>query len=371
MRVRVRGPEGQSTLTFADTATVGELVSQLSKATSIGRLEIKCGYPPRPLQLDEFDSATRLSDIGIDIDGEQLIVSRAQDDVNEGAARTSEPPLNSLGQDMKMSSNEANESSNSETPMSSSSLVGVSVPRRESNNGDPKSQTARSNKPLALSRKTPSTEPPEVALPSHGSTLILRIMPDDNSCLFRAFGNAFLPDMDNMTELRSIIAQYIQSHPETYSAVVLDQKPDDYCRWIQSPDAWGGAIELDILSRHFELEICSIDVQTCRVDRFNEGRDQRCILVYSGIHYDTIALSPAEGGVFAPPEFDTKVFEAADEEVLEKAVELCRVLQGRHYFTDTAKFSIRCNTCGKTFTGERGATEHAKQTGHYDFGESG
>lgn len=371
MRIRVRGPEGQSTLTFADTATVGELVSQLSKATSIGRLEIKCGYPPRPLQLDEFESATRLSDIGIDIDGEQLIVSRAQDDVDEGASQTSEPPPNSLGQDMKTSSNGANESSNSETPTSSSSIAGVSVPRRESNNRHPKAQTARSNKPLALSRKAPSTEPPEVALPSHGSTLILRIMPDDNSCLFRAFGNAFLPDMDNMTELRSIIAQYIQSHPETYSAVVLDQKPDDYCRWIQTPDAWGGAIELDILSRHFELEICSIDVQTCRVDRFNEGRDQRCILVYSGIHYDTIALSPAEGGVFAPPEFDTKVFEAADEEVLEKAVELCRVLQGRHYFTDTAKFSIRCNTCRKTFTGERGATEHAKETGHYDFGESG
>ena len=128
---------------------------------------------------------------------------------------------------------------------------------------------------------------------------------------------------------------------------------------------------MDILSRHFELEICSIDVQTCRVDRFNEGRDKRCILVYSGIHYDTIALSPVEGEVFAPPEFDTKVFDATDEEVLEKAVELCRVLQGRHYFTDTAKFSIRCNTCGKTFTGERGATEHAKQTGHYDFGEAG
>lgn len=371
MRIRVRGPNGQSTLTFAHTATVGELLSQLSKATSIGRLEIKFGYPPRPLQLNEFESTTKLSDIGIDIDGEQLIVSRAQDDVGEGVPQASEPSQNSPRQKMTASSNGGQESSNSETPPSSFSFAGVGVPPPEPANGNPRSQTARSNKPLALSRKTPSTEPPEVALPSHGSTLVLRIMPDDNSCLFRAFGNAFLPDMDNMTELRSIIAQYIQSHPDIYSAVMLDQKPNDYCRWIQTPDAWGGAIELDILSRHFELEICSIDVQTCRVDRFNEGRDQRCILVYSGIHYDTIALSPAEAGVFAPPEFDTKVFEAADEEVLEKAVELCRVLQGRHYFTDTAKFSIRCNVCRKTFTGERGATEHAKETGHYDFGESG
>lgn len=369
MRVRVRGPEGQSTLTFSNTATVGELVSQLSKATSIGRLEINCGYPPRPLQLEEFESTTKLSDIGIKIDGEQLTVSRAPDVVSE-APQGSEPPRNAPERNMKASLNGADQSSNSEPPSSSFLFAGVDVRRSETIDGDPKSQTARSDKPLALSRKIRSTEPPEIPLPSHASTLLLRIMPDDNSCLFRAFGNAYLPDMDNMTELRSIIAQYIQSHPETHSAVVLDKNPDDYCRWIQTPDAWGGAIELDILSRHFELEICSIDVQTCRVDRFNEGRDQRCILVYSGIHYDTIALSPVEGGIFAPPEFDTKVFEASDEEVLEKAVELCRVLQGRHYFTDTAKFSIRCNTCRKTFTGERGATEHAKQTGHYSFGES-
>lgn len=371
MRIRIRGPEGQSTVTLANTATVGELASQLSKATSISRLEIKYGYPPRPLQLDEFEATTKLSDTGIEIDGEQLIVSRAQDDVSESAPQANEPRPNSPRENMKSSSNGAGENSKPEPPPSSFSFAGVGVPPPEPANANPKSQAARSDKPLALSRKTPSTEPPEISLPSHGSTLVLRIMPDDNSCLFRAFGNAFLPDMDNMTELRSIIAQYIQSHPDTYSAAVLDQKPDDYCRWIQTPDAWGGAIELDILSRHFELEICSIDVQTCRVDRFNEGRDQRCILVYSGIHYDTIALSPAERGVFAPPEFDTKVFEAADKEVLEKAVELCRILQGRHYFTDTARFSIRCNECGQTFTGERGATEHAKQTGHYDFGEAG
>lgn len=370
MRIRVRGPEGQSTLTLANTATVGDLVAQLSKATSIERLEILYGYPPKPLRLDEFEAATKLSDTGIDVDGEQLIVSRAQGGASEGDSETNEPPQNGPRQDVIASSNGPSESSSSELPPPSFSFAGVGVPPPEPTSGNLKAQTARSNRSLALSRKIASTEPPEIAVPSHGSTLVLRIMPDDNSCLFRAFGNAFLPDMDNMTELRSIIAQYIQSHPDTHSAVILEQNPDDYCRWIQTPDAWGGAIELDILSRHFELEICSIDVQTCRVDRFNEGRDQRCILVYSGIHYDTIALSPAEGGVFAPPEFDTKVFEAADEEVLEKAVELCRVLQGRHYFTDTAKFGIRCNICGKAFTGERGAQEHAKQTGHFDFKES-
>jgi ubiquitin thioesterase OTU1 len=87
-------------------------------------------------------------------------------------------------------------------------------------------------------------------------------MPDDNSCLFRAFGTAVLPGDDlTMTELRSLVASAIQADRETYTKVVLEQEPDQYCRWIQTEDAWGGAIELTILSQHFDIEICSIDVQ--------------------------------------------------------------------------------------------------------------
>jgi ubiquitin thioesterase OTU1 len=83
-------------------------------------------------------------------------------------------------------------------------------------------------------------------------------MPDDNSCLFRAFGTAVLPGDDlSMPELRSLVASAIQAEPE----LVLEQNPDDYCRWIQTTDAWGGAIEMGILSKHFDIEICSIDVK--------------------------------------------------------------------------------------------------------------
>lgn len=87
-------------------------------------------------------------------------------------------------------------------------------------------------------------------------------MPDDNSCLFRAFGTAVLPgDDQTMPELRSLVASAIHAEPELYTKVVLEQNPDDYCRWIQTPDAWGGAIEMGILAKHFDMEICSIDVQ--------------------------------------------------------------------------------------------------------------
>jgi ubiquitin thioesterase OTU1 len=88
-------------------------------------------------------------------------------------------------------------------------------------------------------------------------------MPDDNSCLFRAFSAAVLPTGDDlgMAEMRSLIAGAIQGDPETYTKEVLEQLPDDYCRWIQTEDAWGGFIEMGILAKHFDIQICSIDVQ--------------------------------------------------------------------------------------------------------------
>jgi len=198
-------------------------------------------------------------------------------------------------------------------------------------------------------------------------------MPDDNSCLFRAFGTAVLPGDDlSMHELRSLVASAIQSQPDLYSSVVLEQEPDDYCRWIQTSEAWGGAIEMGILSKHFDLEICSIDVKSLRVDRFNEGAATRCILVYSGIHYDTIVQSPSEPPhtrATNPPEFDLRVWPTYDDEILIKAQDLCRILQGKNYYTDTGGMAIQCEICKAVVYGQAQASQHAQQTGHYDMAE--
>jgi len=193
-------------------------------------------------------------------------------------------------------------------------------------------------------------------------------MPDDNSCLFRAVASAVLSDVDAVTEMRSIIAQSIQANRDKYTKAILDNKePDAYCRWIQTEDAWGGQIELDILSQHFDIEICSIDVQSLRVDRYNEGVQNRCFIVYSGIHYDTIALS-IQG---LPPDADVKQFmQPLADEALPHAIALCQKLQEKHYFTDTSGFNLRCNDCGATLKGETGAMKHAQETGHTNFGEA-
>ena len=366
MRIRIRGPAGQAAISLSETATIGDLKTQITKKTSISRFDLKYGYPPKPLSLSDYAETAKVSDIGIKLDGEQLIVSETTTSASKQVPSPDRPPKPLNASSGQRSANGAGNPASATIPSSFSFAdVGTAPP--------PSSQ--KTNKPLSLSRKPTSAsfDAPELPLPSHASTLVLRIMPDDNSCLFRAFNTAFFGAMDNMTELRSIIAQNIQANKDTYSAAVLDQQPDDYCRWIQTEDAWGGAIELDILSKHFNVEISSIDVQTLRTDRFNQGMPERCILVYSGIHYDAIALSPSDAlhtTAYAPPEFDTKIFDAQDVVVLEAAVELCRELQRRHYYTDTAAFSVRCNVCGKMNVGEKGATEHAASTGHYDFGEA-
>lgn len=380
MRIRIRGPAGQSVITIPESATIGDLKLQISEKTSLPRFDAKYGYPPKPLVLDEHGASMKLSDLGTKLDGEQLIVSQK----DTGTARRG--PNNLPKRDGSYNSQQvvsptepasagANKQLGNPNTSSGFSFAGVGTAPPPQKHISSQNRNSQASAPLSLTRRqNPSLEadPPEVPLASHNGTLVLRIMPDDNSCLFRAFGSAFFGLMDNMTELRSLIAQQIQAQPETYSQAVLDQKPDDYCRWIQTEDAWGGGIELSMLSKHFDVEICSIDVQTLRVDRFNEGRPTRCILVYSGIHYDTIALSPSDPPyerAYAPPDFDTLIFDSSDESVLAAAVELCKELQKKHYYTDTAAFSVKCNICGGQFSGESGATAHATQTGHYDFSE--
>ena len=366
MRVRLREPAGQTTLSFPDSATVDDLQKTIVERTFLPAFDLKYGYPPKSLVLSDYDKTAKLSEIGIKLDGEQLIVSRSyQASAGPVPMQQKAPPKQTTNTSNPLSTTP--QKTPATAPSSSFSFADVGTA--------PHPSPQHPDKALSLSRKQSSKEmdAPELPMPAHGATVILRIMPDDNSCLFRAFNSAFLSTMDNMQELRSVVAQTIQSKPDTYPEVVLDQKPDDYCRWIQTQDAWGGSIELDILSRHFEVEICSIDVQTLRVDRYNEGMPTRCILVYSGIHYDTIALSPSDpphNQADAPPEFDTKVFDALDDVVLQAAVDLCNVLQGRHYYTDTANLTVQCNICGFSAKGEKGATEHASKTGHMDFGEA-
>lgn len=326
IRIRLRAPNGQHTLALDDNAAVSDLLSAITTSTDLPLYELKWGFPPQPLDPSLYGLSTLLKDTDLKLNGAQIIVI---------AQATGDP----------------------------------SEKKQDENLQDATSQSAA---PLSLKRKEQSAlkDTPEVSVPDRSGTVVLRVMPDDNSCMFRAVGSAVLTDtLDSMTELRSMVAQAIQRDPEYYNEAILQRSPDEYCKWIQYSDSWGGGIELSILSQEFDIEIASINVQDLRVDRFNEGRPRRCILVYSGIHYDTIAFVPYGSSTFSP-EDDIKLFSATDDVILEAARELCGELKKQKYYTDTQKFDIKCNICGWRGTGERGAVQHAEETGHVDFGEA-
>ncbi|PBP19195.1 zinc finger protein [Diplocarpon rosae] len=340
MRTRVRAPEGTFTITLPDDATIADLISQITEKTSMARFDTMYGYPPKPLLLDESEKSSPLSTLGVKLDGEQLILSRKDEETTEQENTKSVGLLRSA-QKMR----------------SSLDPIGSTKPQ-------PKNSLPAA--PVSLKRKVMEGDVPEQPCPQRGTTVVLRVMPDDNSCLFRAFGSACVPGDDlSMLELRSIVATTIQGDADTYSKVVLEQEPDEYCKWIQTPDAWGGAIEMGILANYFGIEICSIDVKSLRVDKFNEDAPNRCILVYSGIHYDTIAESPLP----TDPEYDRKVWESTDEVMLSMAVELCKKLQAKHYFTDTGGMAIKCKECGSILYGQGQASGHAERFRHYDMEE--
>lgn len=92
---------------------------------------------------------------------------------------------------------------------------------------------------------------------------------------------------------------------------------------------------------------------------------------FAGIHYDLLLLSQSPPPDALSPDnlpFCETIFPTSQAVVLAAASEIAGKLKARHYYTDTAKFDLRCGTCGLGLKGEKGAREHAKETGHVDFG---
>jgi ubiquitin thioesterase OTU1 len=353
MRIRIRGPSGQSTVQLKDTDTVADLISKIYDATSLPSFDVKIGTPPLPLEsldLSSLDPTAPLKDTNLKLANQLLTVSARDGDTVQTDSQ----------------STQAIEGS---TTSSQTSRTQATITQPLS-----ASQTETESR-FSLQRKPNITDndPPEVPIPSHAATLVLRVMPDDNSCLFRALGTCiFGSSIDGVVELRDTVATVIQSQPERFNAAVLNRDPDLYCKHIKSPDSWGGYIDVTILSEAFDICVRTINVKDGHVYSYNESAPKQCIIVYSGIHYDAIALSPSDPPyrhATSPMEFDQKQFPISDNEVLDKAKELCANLRERHYFTDTAGFSLKCGVCGWRGQGKRVAEKHAKETGHQSFEE--
>lgn len=210
---------------------------------------------------------------------------------------------------------------------------------------------------------------PYVKIPQLSSNLILRNVPDDNSCLFNAVSLAFLGTVDwKQMNLRGVVAETIRNSPEIYTAEILDRPNEEYCTWIQKPESWGGAIELGILSKHLDIRIVTYDIELGQSITFQDEAlppSRFIILIYSGIHYDTVVvnstLSTNRNG-------DVGLW-AQDLGITSACHKLVELLQTKNYVTNTTTFRVRCLDCYKVLVGETGASRHANEMGHFRFGE--
>ncbi|XP_057376067.1 ubiquitin thioesterase OTU1-like [Daphnia carinata] len=197
--------------------------------------------------------------------------------------------------------------------------------------------------------------------------LMRKVVPSDNSCLFTSIGFCLSgkPDPTSSSFMRELVASTVVSQTEQYNEALLGKPNKEYKKWILQDDSWRGAIELAILSSYFGLEIDVVNTQHSLINKFGEDQNygQRILLIYDGIHYDPLYLEPFDGSS------NKTLFPTTDTSVLQQAEELAAEARASHQFTDVNHFTLKCMVCHCFLTGQTQAQQHAKETGHTNFGE--
>lgn len=312
MKLRLRFKEKQQVIEIGDELVLVELLSLIndhSDSENTSQISVKFGFPPRELPISD-NELSKISDLGIR-NGEVLIINYPTVETGETGS-----PL---------------------------------VEKRQFNNPD----------------NVPYVE-------TETGYLLVHKVPDDNSCLFHSIiYSANLSEFMNVHDLRSIVSNTIkENRDQIYNEAILGKSIEEYCEWILNPQAWGGEIEITILSQFLNLEIITIDIESKHDYKFNESLDSFILLAYSGIHYDSIIYQPDQDltndktkvGKFWKTQllsFETK----------ENYPNLINTMNIMGYYTNTSNFKLRCGECFKLLVGEKDASEHATETGHYKFGE--
>ena len=157
---------------------------------------VKYSYPPKPLSGTGY-----LSSIPITT-GEQFIVSISTNPAPIAA------PIPSRITTPAPSIKATNEALSAPSRLTPQPISQASTPSLQ-----PQSQ---------LSKETGKADSGDsVKLPGDNGFLELRVVPDDNSCLFSAIGVVFLGGIDSAQELRRVVVDAIRKDPDTYSEVML------------------------------------------------------------------------------------------------------------------------------------------------------
>lgn len=210
----------------------------------------------------------------------------------------------------------------------------------------------------------------EVCTQLHGSSpsmVVYKVsrkeIASDNSCLFNAVIYV-LGIASNPQQLRREISDIVLSKPDIYTEAFLGRVGPEYSEYIQKPNTWGGEIELSILSEVLQTEIGVVDIQTGNLYTYGENKyDNKVYVLFDGIHYDALYREGPSG-------FFTTKFSPTDMNVLSQAKELASDLRNSRQFVDVYSFTLMCTSCACRLRGQVEALEHAKATGHTDFGEA-
>ncbi|KAM7355436.1 yod1 deubiquitinase [Cochliomyia hominivorax] len=338
--VKLKSKNGQFIVKdLTNKTTVADLKQRVAQVTKIKepQLHILMGYPPRPLDLAHNSQQRTLETCGIS-SGETLIVEEKPE---SEVATTAEHCL------------EDDEA----------------LARRLQ--AEEEEQQLREVVAAATGANT--NEIPDVDVPPPGSSgnfngiLLKKVVPADNSCLFTSVRFVLNGKVDNEGSemMRHIIAQEVAANPQEYNDAVLGKSNADYCAWIQKPDSWGGAIEVAILSNYYGIEIDVVDIQNAIINRFGEDKNYglRVFLLFDGIHYDPLYMETDAVGAPAT------IFPVEEMGVYQQAEQLAKEAKSSRQFTNVDKFSLRCLQCDVMLVGQLQATQHAKATGHANFGE--
>jgi len=342
MRLRVRDPDGgQHALNIDDDAPLASLKASIEECTGIptSTQQLLTGFPPKQLDVADDAPCSRCVQSGetIQVRRGAVAVTAVELEPHDTAPSSTYDAMSSMDEDEALARALALSMNDDEHATASTA---------DNSNGDAGVERAY---------------------------VVRRVIASDNSCLFNAVGYCVKRTLSEAPALRRAVVDAVNAEPETFNEAFLGKPPREYTEWIAKPKSWGGQVELFILSSFYGVEIAAYDIQTERCDVYGQdkGYDSRIMVLYDGLHYDAMVLNPSPLGTDDAKDI-TRV-STSDASRLDGVDAKARAfVKGQHdarSFTDTANFSLRCLVCQCGLKGQKEAVEHAKSTGHTNFGE--
>lgn len=352
--LKLSSTQGQERITLSGETSFADFLDVVSRKTSIPveKCQVSSGFPPEVIHGESEDM---MSSFKLLASGSLVLVREGQPPSMKKSRRTGCRKislLTSMGFSVQVSE-QALEIAGDDMDLAIEVAQGITAANQ--------TQTEVSNTAQAVSDSSKEKR-----------QLTRRVIDADNSCLFNAIG--FLMHRDKMKMgpvYRQVIANEILSNRETYNSDILGQSTEEYVKWILNPEKWGGEIEMNILSKHLQLEIAAVDVQTGK--RYIYGEDgnyvSRIYLLYDGVHYDAITSALVKVDGCSNETDDITIFSPKDEAVIEQTEIMALGLREKKLFVNMAGCDLQCLICLKGLKGQKDAQAHAKSTGHQNFGQ--